>query len=142
MVCEYIYAKASPRHIMSQSGRKVSERSTKPPGFTIPCYFYMYNISSDDFAVIQTIRAEIYLFTMGTPYKINSRTLVLASSGEGFYHSNLPPPRRSVCPSKNILTRAAPTASQDLSSTMFILWSPAIDTLAPLIAVSNSIYLA
>jgi len=95
MVCEYIYAKASPRHIMSQSGRKVSERSTKPPGFTIPCYFYMYNISSDDFAVIQTIRAEIYLFTMGTPYKINSRTLVLASSGEGFYHSNLPPPRRS-----------------------------------------------
>jgi hypothetical protein len=96
MVCEYIYAKASPRHIMSQSGRKVSERSTKPPGFTIPCYFYMYNISSDDFAVIQTIRAEIYLFTMGTPYKINSRTLVLASSGEGFYHSNLPPPRRSA----------------------------------------------
>ena len=96
MVCEYIYAKASPRHIMSQSGRKVSERSTKPPGFTIPCYFYMYNISSDDFAVIQTIRAEIYLFTMGTPYKINSRTLVLASSGEGFYHSNIPPRSHSV----------------------------------------------
>jgi hypothetical protein len=46
--------------------------------------------------VIQTIRAEIYLFTMGTPYKINSRTPVLASSGEGFYHSNLPPPRRSA----------------------------------------------
>jgi len=96
MVCEYVYAKASPRHIMSQSSRKVSERSTKPPGFTIPYYFYIYNISSDDFAVIQTIRAEIYLFTIGTPYKINSRTLILASSGEGFYHSNLPPPRRSA----------------------------------------------
>jgi len=83
-------------HHMSQSSRKVSERSTKPLGFTIPYYFYIYNISSDDFAVIQTIRAEIYLFTMGTPYKINSRTPVLASSGEGFYHSNLPPPRRSA----------------------------------------------
>jgi hypothetical protein len=57
----------------------------------MPHYFYTYNISSDDFAVIETIRAEIYLFTMGTPYKINSRTLVLASSGEGFYHSNIPP---------------------------------------------------
>jgi hypothetical protein len=55
----------------------------------------MYNISLDDFTVIQTIRDEIYLFTMGTPYKINSRTPVFASSGEGFYHSNLPPPRRS-----------------------------------------------
>jgi hypothetical protein len=83
-------------HHMSQSGRKVGERSTKPPGFTIPYYFYMYNISSDDFAVIQTIGDEIYLFTMGTPYKINSRTPVFASSGEGFYHSNLPPPRRSA----------------------------------------------
>ena len=62
----------------------------------MPHYFYTYNISLDDFAVIETIRAEIYLFTMGTPYKINSRTLVLASSGEGFYHSNLPPPRRSA----------------------------------------------
>ena len=95
-VCEYVYAKASPRHIMSQSSRKVSERSTKPPGFTIPYYFYIYNISSDDFAVIQTIRAEIYLFTIGTPYKINSRTLVLASSGEGFYHSNIPPRSHSA----------------------------------------------
>jgi hypothetical protein len=57
----------------------------------MPHYFYTYNISLDDFAVIETTRAEIYLFTMGTPYKINSRTLVLASSGEGFYHSNIPP---------------------------------------------------
>jgi hypothetical protein len=45
--------------------------------------------------VIQTIGAEIYLFTIGTPYKIDSRTPVFASSGEGFYYSNLPPPRRS-----------------------------------------------
>jgi hypothetical protein len=29
----------------------------------------------------QTARAEIYLFTTGTPYKINSRILVLASFG-------------------------------------------------------------
>jgi hypothetical protein len=62
----------------------------------MPHYFYTYNISSDDFAVIETTRAEIYLFTMGTPYKINSRTLVLASSGEGFYHSNIPPRSHSA----------------------------------------------
>jgi hypothetical protein len=49
----------------------------------MPHYFYTYNISSDDFATIQTMKAKIYLFTIGTPYKINSRTLVLASSEEG-----------------------------------------------------------
>jgi hypothetical protein len=42
------------------------------------------------------MKAEIYLFTMGTPYKINSRTLVLASSGEGTWQSNVPPPRHSA----------------------------------------------
>jgi hypothetical protein len=61
----------------------------------MPHYFYTYNISLDDFAVIETTRAEIYLFTMGTLYKINSRTLVLASSGEGFYYSNIPPQSHS-----------------------------------------------
>jgi hypothetical protein len=98
-VCDYMQVrlcKGKPSsHHMSQSGRKVGKRSTKPPGFTIPYYFYIYNISLDNFAVIQTIGDEIYLFTMGTPYKINSRTPVFASSGEGFYYSNLPPPRRS-----------------------------------------------
>jgi hypothetical protein len=69
----------------------------------MPHYFYTYNISSDDFAVIETTRAEIYLFTMGTPYKINSRTLVLASSGEGFYHSNIPPRSHSVAVADNNL---------------------------------------
>jgi hypothetical protein len=72
----------SPRH-MSESGRKVGEGSTKPPGFTMPHYFYIYNISLDDFAAIYTTRAEIYLFTTGTPYKIDSRILVLASTGQG-----------------------------------------------------------
>jgi hypothetical protein len=33
---------------------------------------------------------------MGTLYKINSWTLVLASSGEGTWQSNVPPPRHSV----------------------------------------------
>jgi hypothetical protein len=37
----------------------------------------------------------IIFFTMGTPYKIDSRTLILASSGEGSYHSNVPPRRHS-----------------------------------------------
>jgi hypothetical protein len=48
----------------------------------MPHCFYIYNISSDDSAAIQTARAEIYLFTTGTLYKINSRILVLASTGQ------------------------------------------------------------
>jgi hypothetical protein len=70
----------------------------------MPHYFYIYNISLDDFTVIETTRAEIYLFTMGTPYKINSRTLVLASSGEGFYHSNIPPRSHSAPSGKRLAT--------------------------------------
>jgi hypothetical protein len=73
-----------------ESGRKVGERRAKPPGFTMPHYFYIYNISSDDSAAIQTARAEIYLFTTGTPYKIGSRILVLASTGQGIFPSNVP----------------------------------------------------
>jgi hypothetical protein len=64
-----------------KSGQKVGKRRPKPLGFTIPYYFYIYNISFDDSAAIHTARAEIYLFTMGTPYKIDSRILVLASTG-------------------------------------------------------------
>jgi hypothetical protein len=56
----------------------------------MPYYFYIYNISLDDFAIIKTTRAKIYLFTIGTLYKINSRTLVLASLREGFYYLNIP----------------------------------------------------
>jgi hypothetical protein len=56
----------------------------------MPHYFYIYNISFDDSAVIQTARAEIYLFTTGTLYKIDSQTLVFAPSGQGFFHLNLP----------------------------------------------------
>jgi len=59
----------SPCHM---SGRKVSEKSTKPLGFTTPHYFYIHNISSYDFGAIQTLRAEIYIFTAGTLYKISS----------------------------------------------------------------------
>jgi hypothetical protein len=70
---------------MSESGQKVSEGSTKPLGFTTPYYFYMYNISICDFGAIQTPRAEIYIFTMGTPYKISSRILVLASLRTGIF---------------------------------------------------------
>jgi hypothetical protein len=77
-VCAIVYKYVSSH----ESGQKVGEESTKPPGFTMPHCFYMYNISSDDSAAIQTARAEIYLFTMGTPYKIISRILVLASTGQ------------------------------------------------------------
>jgi len=84
----------SPRYI-SESGRKVGEGSSKPLGFTIPHYFYIYNISSNNSAAIQTARAEIYLFTTGTPYKIGSRILVLASTGQGIFPSNVPARRHS-----------------------------------------------
>jgi hypothetical protein len=66
----------------------------------VPHSFYIYNISSDDSAAIQTARAEIYLFTTGTPYKIDSRTLVFAPSGQGFFHSNLPARSHSETPVK------------------------------------------
>jgi hypothetical protein len=42
------------------------------------------------FSVINTTRAKIYLFTTGTLYKIDSRTLVFAPSGQGFFYLNLP----------------------------------------------------
>jgi len=67
------------------SGRKVSERSTEPPGFAVPHYFYIHNISSHDFGAIQTPRAEIYIFTMGTPYKISSRALLPPSLRTGIF---------------------------------------------------------
>jgi hypothetical protein len=62
----------------------------------MPYYFYIYNISSNNSAAIQTTRAEIYLFTMGTPYKISSRILVLASTGQGIFPSNVPARSHSV----------------------------------------------
>jgi len=62
----------------------------------MPHYFYIYNISSDDSAAIQTMKAEIYLFTTGTLYKIGSRILVLASTGQGNLQKNLPVRRHSV----------------------------------------------
>ena len=92
IICAYLCVKAKPSSHESRVGRKVGERSTKPPGFTKPHYFYIYNISSYDFAAIQTARAEIYLFTMGTPYKIYSRILVLASYGGGKLTVKCPSP--------------------------------------------------
>jgi hypothetical protein len=41
----------SPRHI-SESSQKVGKGRTKPPGFTTPHYFYIYNISIYDFSAI------------------------------------------------------------------------------------------
>jgi len=82
------------------SGRKVSERSTEPPGFAVPHYFYIHNISSHDFGAIQTPRAEIYIFTMGTPYKISSRALLPPSLRTGIFtvECACPEPFRSTMP--------------------------------------------
>jgi hypothetical protein len=73
----------------------------------MPHYFYIYNISSDDSATIQTARAEIYLCTTETPYKINSRILVLASMGQGIFPSNVPARRHSAASPSAWLPRAA-----------------------------------
>jgi hypothetical protein len=87
----------------------------------MPHYFYIYNISSDDSAAIQTARAEIYLCTTETPYKIDSRILVLASMGQGIFPSNVPARRHSgyFCFSRKFLETdvcSAPlkTATQSL----------------------------
>jgi hypothetical protein len=51
----------------------------------MPHYFYMHNISLDDFGAIQTARGEIYIFTTGTPYKISSRALLPPSLRTGIF---------------------------------------------------------
>ena len=66
----------------------------------MPHYFYIYNISSYDFTAIQTMKAEIYLFTMGTLYKIYSRILVLAFYGGGKLTVKCPSPETS----RNLIT--------------------------------------
>ena len=45
----------------------------------------MYNISAHDFGTIHTTKAEIYIFTMGTPYKISSRALLPPSFRTGIF---------------------------------------------------------
>jgi hypothetical protein len=72
-------------HYISESSQKVSKGSTKPLGSITLYYFYIYYISIYDFGAIQTPRAEIYIFTMGTLYKISSRILVFASLWTGIF---------------------------------------------------------
>jgi hypothetical protein len=72
--------------------KKVGEGSTKPPGFTIPHYFYIYYISSHDFGAIQTTRVDIYTFTTETPYKISSRTHLPPSLRTGKFTVECPCP--------------------------------------------------
>jgi hypothetical protein len=110
IICIYLCAKAKPSSHESRVGQKVGKRSTKPPGFTKPHYFYIYNISLYDFTAIQTARAEIYLFTMGTPYKIYSRILVLASYGGGKLIVKCPSPETL----RNEVKRPMPAPSAGL----------------------------
>ena len=66
-------------------------------------YLYIYSISVCDFGAIQTPRAEIYIFTMGTPYKISSRTLVFASLRTGIFtvECACPEPFRNIYPTRD-----------------------------------------
>jgi hypothetical protein len=54
----------SPRYI-SESGRKVGKESTKPLGFIMPHYFYIYHISSIDFAAIPDYKGWNLLICIG-----------------------------------------------------------------------------
>jgi hypothetical protein len=74
----------SPRH-MSEGGRKVGEGSTKPPGFTTPHYFYIYNISLDDFIAIPDYQSVYLLICIGVSVQIGSRIRVFASTGQGLF---------------------------------------------------------
>ena len=95
-VCVRLYTRMSVQSKVLatwvKSGRKVGEESTKPLGFTMPHYFYMHNISLDDFGAIQTARGGIYIFTTGTPYKISSRALLLSPLRTGIFTVECPCP--------------------------------------------------
>jgi hypothetical protein len=65
---------------MSESGRKVSERSTIPLGFTTPHYFYIYNISLNDFTAIPDYQSNYLLICIEVSVQIGSRILVFAST--------------------------------------------------------------
>ena len=75
---------------MSESGRKVGEGNTKPPGFTTPYYFYIYNISSDDFTAIPDYQSVCLLICIGVSVQIGSRILVFASTGQGLFKKKVP----------------------------------------------------
>jgi hypothetical protein len=53
---------------------------------------FIYIISSHDFGAIETPRAEVYIFTMGTPYKISSRELLPSPLRTGNFTVECPCP--------------------------------------------------
>jgi len=89
IIYDYVYAKLAT---WVKSSQKVGEGSIKPLIFTIPHYFYIYNISSYDFDAIQTTGADIYIFTTETLYKFNSRTLLPPSLRTGKFTIECPCP--------------------------------------------------
>jgi hypothetical protein len=88
----------SPRHI-SESGQKVGEGSTKPLGFTTPHYFYIYNISLDDFTAIPNYQSVYLLICIGVSVQIGSRILVFASMGQGLFKKKVPVRKHLANPS-------------------------------------------
>jgi hypothetical protein len=72
----------------------------------MPHYFYMHNISSDDFGAIQTARGGIYIFTTGTLYKISSRALLPPSLRTGIFTV------KCACPES---FRSVPSGEAELS---------------------------
>jgi hypothetical protein len=66
---------------MSESGQKASKGSIKPLGFTTPYYLYIYAILVRFFFRLLGLKS----INMGTPYKISSQILVLASLRTGIF---------------------------------------------------------
>jgi hypothetical protein len=95
-----LYASTSVQspHYISESGRKVGEGSTKPLGFTTPYYFYIYNISLDDFTVIPDYQSDYLLICIEVSVQIGSRMLVFASTGQGLFTKKSPCPEASRPP--------------------------------------------
>jgi hypothetical protein len=82
IIYEYVCAKGKPSlHSNMSQDSGVAEKSVKgalnlQDLLCLTNFIYIYNISSHDFGAIETPRAEVYIFTTGTPYKISSRALL------------------------------------------------------------------
>jgi hypothetical protein len=62
----------------------------------MPHYFYIYYISSNDFAAILDYKGWNLLICMGYQYKSVADSSYSLPSGEGNFHSNVPPRRHSA----------------------------------------------
>jgi hypothetical protein len=72
IIYEYVYTKAKPSLYELRVAKKLVKGALNLQDLR-SLIIFIYNISLYDFTMIQTARAKIYLFTMGTPYKMSRR---------------------------------------------------------------------